>query len=353
MKKIIGLVLSLLFVVSSVYAAGTLTVAKSASIANPSAAINFTYYIQTTCTGNCYKVQITDTLPSGFGLIGTSSGASLANGVVSWYGGDAANSMTNSSQTFTFYGNIPSYTIQNISNTAECFGTQGGDATSTTILAMATSTPVGTATPIPPTATVTNTPNGPQQTQTAQVGATKTHDITLHETQTAVVQTQTAGVVATGTAYLHIYQTATAKVTATDVAVLHITQTALQTATQIAQTQTAIVVAALSATSTPTMTPTIPAIVCDSRKVLLKTGKYHLTGITVLSNTGTTQVTYYDCSTTAAAPASAVFTWTQSYLPGNYPIGQKFLFWNLGYQVQYGVVADVTGDTECLTISGF
>jgi hypothetical protein len=166
MKKFLGLIGLILILCSTAFAtSGTLSIAKSVSIAKPIPATNFTYYIAVTCTGDCYGVQVTDTLPTGFSLIGSNPSASLTNGILSWNGGDAALSMTNSSQNLTFWGNVLVYQKQNITNTAEVFGTQGGDALSTTILAMyaptatitltKTNTPVATATL---TSTLTPTP---------------------------------------------------------------------------------------------------------------------------------------------------------------------------------------------------
>ena len=302
MKKFLILTGLLFFAfVSMVFATGTLTIAKSAWTANPMAGVNYTYVQAVTCTGNCYNVQVVDTLPTNYAIQGSSPAMTLSNGVGSWYGGDGAHSMTNSSQNFTFWGYVFVYQIQNITNTAECFGTQGGDATSTTILAMATPTfsltPTKTNTPNwthTATATRTATLTIPQQTATAnavKVLATQTAvaanaKATAAVTLTAVAATKTAValtsvatpnmvntmIAATKTAvYTNAVATANAAYTATATYVagikIHETQTAV--ALNAKQTQTAVAKASQTAiakitqtavyflTHTKTVTPTV------------------------------------------------------------------------------------------------
>jgi hypothetical protein len=233
MKKFLILTGLLLFgFIASVFAAGTLTISKSAWVANPIAATNYTNVINVTCTGNCFKVQVVDTLPTGFSYIGSLPAATLTNGILSWFAGDVANSMTNSSQNFTYWGNVYNYTNANITNTAECFGTQGGDALGSTILAMATQT-------FTTISTLTRTPNW-----TATVTRTSTQTPS-YPTRTAVIVRQTQTAVAAAAA-------ATAAVTRTAVQQTAVAETATANRTpnmvntMIAQTKTAVNVNALA-----------------------------------------------------------------------------------------------------------
>jgi hypothetical protein len=249
MKKFLAMVFALSFSFTALYATtwGTLSIAKSASIANPAAGVNYSYVIAITCTtGDCTSVVISDTVPTLFSYQGASGSPTFVNGVISWSGG--ATMITSSAQDFTFWGNIPIYTSSVITNIGEVFRTQGGDAKSTTILAMATSiatnSPNWTATATP---TFTQTPNAPQQTQTAvytlNAQRTLTAAATVQAKQTSIAATKTAAITAQQTPNAVYTATAAASATAAYIA----TQTAKATGTQVQQTATAL---ALIATQT-------------------------------------------------------------------------------------------------------
>jgi hypothetical protein len=337
MKKFLVLAMVLLFA-SSAFAAGTLTVAKSASIANPIKSTNFTYYIQVTCTGNCYGVQVVDTLPTGFALIGFQPTGTLTSNIIQWFCGDAAYSMTNTSQTFTFYGNLPSYTILNITNTAECFGSQGGDVSSTTILAMATPT-------VPtPTFTSTVTPN-----YTSTANATKT--MIIQATGTAYMATQTAKItnyLATQTAIYavgtSIQQTRTS-IVQTKTAVAALTQTK-------AATQTMIVLASQTITATPTTQVT--AVVCGTGYQVLSYGPSSVAKFSNLYNANAGSVTWVytvmDANNTiSAAAVPAKITVTAN--TGNYGQEPILGIFTRNFNFGTGVVINASTNTVCVQLT--
>lgn len=331
MKKILFTVL--MFLIScSLFATGTLTIAKSSWTAHPVAGANYTYVIAVTCTGNCFNVQVTDTLPTGLAFRGSSPAMTITNGVGSWYGGNGAYSMTNSSQNFTFWGNMPVYSIYGITNTAEGFGTQGGDASSTTILAMATPTftftITKTNTPVCSptfTQTRTTTPATPGLTQTAiwqtqtvvisNAQATRTvvaANIKSTATAAAVIAASTkaaatAAVTANATQTIWVTQTYVAQLTATTTA-LHAQQTKTATALALHETQTVLVTnirstrtaiaeaAALTATqvaytvSTAQVTKTM-IVNATQTAIAQKTANYYLTASATFTSTRTLTLT--------------------------------------------------------------
>ena len=247
MKRILIMVLAFSLGFTALHAVtwGTLTIAKSASIVNPAAGVNYTYVMAITSTvGNSVGVILSDTLPTLFSFQGSSPAATVTNGILSWSVGGM---VTNSAQDFTFWGNIPVYVTSTIANIGEVFGTPGGDAKSTTILAMATSTFTLTSTKsstpnwtptCTPTFTLTHT--GPVLTATA-------NKANVNFTRTAVA------VIATGTAGVNATATKAAQVTATYIANLTpnaVNTVAAETATQSKVNELATVNAQLTATAT-------------------------------------------------------------------------------------------------------
>jgi len=382
MKKVLGfLVLGLLFFSGQAFATGAFSITKTASTANPIAGTNFTYTVSWTCIGNCFDVQTSDTLPTNFAYQGSSPALTITNGVLSWGGVGGAYSMTNSVQAFTFWGNIPVYQSK-ISNTGEVFGTQGGDALSTTILAMATptftktnsqsptytitATPTYTATPsisatFTITPTYTPTSSGPNQTVTAIWRTQTAVTSNIHATRTAnmanVIATATAVVVnaaatpaaataaCTANATLTVYATQTLVTIATQTATaliaqqtqtavaLHIHQTATVVkanqiltktaiATAVQQTATAVAKVTLTAQATQTM-----IVGATKTAIAQKTANYYLTASATFTFTITPTLTITLTPTATHNPStpwsvggtSAIFIYAKpAYLTGVY-----------------------------------
>jgi hypothetical protein len=255
MKKFLMLGV-LMLLVSSIFAAGSITITKTSNVAHVSPGT--TYTISVNCTGNCYDVSIWDTAPTGFTWVSSDPTPVVNSSVRSW----AYTGLTNTTLVIDAIGYIGGvYSPVNITNVANVKGSNFTYTSASVVIDE--NSPTSTITP---TFTITNTIT---KTATPTITPSNTTISTLvpaYKTQTAIVNavlTLTAEALLTQEITYTFTSTITPTITQTTVTTPTFTQTA-DVRTNLVKTQTAVANAKQTWTAIANFTETFTKTATDT-----------------------------------------------------------------------------------------